>query len=49
MDGFQGREKEAVVITLVRSNTKGISEVRFQNETESKLQVKLAFCQRIGG
>ena len=24
MDGFQGREKEAVVITLVRSNDKGM-------------------------
>ena len=24
MDGFQGREKEAVVISMVRSNTKGM-------------------------
>src|SRR5262249_29583406 len=35
IDGFQGREKEAVVITFVRSNTKGevgfLSEIRRTN------------------
>lgn len=29
VDGFQGREKEAVVLSLVRSNRKGISSFFF--------------------
>lgn len=31
MDGFQGREKEAIIISLVRSNEEG--EIGFLSET----------------
>jgi superfamily I DNA and/or RNA helicase len=45
VDGFQGREKEAVVITLVRSNPKGeigfLSEIRRTNVAMTRARRKL--------
>jgi ATP-dependent RNA/DNA helicase IGHMBP2 len=45
IDGFQGREKEAVVITFVRSNTKGevgfLSEIRRTNVALTRARRKL--------
>ena len=43
MDGFQGREKEAVLITLVRSNQQG--EVGFLAETR-RMNVALTRARR---
>jgi superfamily I DNA and/or RNA helicase len=45
MDGFQGREKEAVVLSLVRSNTEGeigfLADVRRMNVAMTRAQRKL--------
>ncbi|KAA0196735.1 hypothetical protein HAZT_HAZT009026 [Hyalella azteca] len=43
VDGFQGREKEAVILTLVRSNTKG--EIGFLAE-DRRLNVAVTRAQR---
>ena len=43
MDGFQGREKEAVVISLVRSNREG--EIGFLGDTR-RMNVALTRARR---
>ena len=44
MDGFQGREKEAVVITLVRSNDKGMV---MKIICEQRKKVHAQNCKRV--
>ena len=50
VDGFQGREKEAVVISLVRSNPKGeigfLADVRRMNVAMTRARRKLAGGRR---
>ena len=50
VDGFQGREKEAVVISLVRSNPKGeigfLGDVRRMNVAMTRARRKLLVDRR---